>query len=151
MNAAGPAPVIWITRSELDGYFVAVFASPPGDVEAARAKAWRIYTGEENRPEADAEDGKPGWMAYHTDPRGLAVFELGDAYVGADGEGHFEVDGFPADDHPGAPVRCEEAHPTHGRCALPIGHGPAISYPQPDGTLGPHRWADPTSPLAAEA
>ncbi len=124
-SPAAPPPSIWTTRSDLDGYFVAVFISPSGDVEAARKRAWEIYTGRGNRPDLELpSDTEPGWKGYHSDPRGLVVFEVGDGYVGSNGEGRLEVDDAgPAPGFPGAPMRCEETHPSLGRCVLPIGHG----------------------------
>jgi hypothetical protein len=115
---------IWVASSSLDGYFVALFISPSGDADAARQRAWEIYTGDGNRPN-DEE-----WRDYHTDPRGLSVFEVGDEYVGADGEGHLEVDGAlePGEDRPGAPGRCEDPAPGGGRCSLPIGHGVGFQH-----------------------
>jgi hypothetical protein len=97
-----------MASSPIDGYFVAVFISPMGDEAAARAKAWSIFTGPDHRPqpepaydaskdaigdnEGDEANPRPAWMNYHQDPSGLVLRELGDEYVGSDGEGHFEVD-----------------------------------------------------------
>lgn len=122
---------VWITRSDMDGYFVAVFISPAGDHDAARAKAWEIYTGPQGaRPDLEQETGEPEWKAYHTDPRGLVVFELGDGYCGSDGDGHLEVDDAfePGNPEPAAPARCEVTDPQHGQCRLPIGHGADFTH-----------------------
>src|SRR6185369_2061282 len=106
-------PSVWITRSDMDGYFVAVFVSPAGDIDAARVKAWEVYVGGHRSAPERPGDEMPGWAGYHTDPRGLSVFELGDSYVGSDGEGHIEVDeGLDPTEpwepqHPGAAMRCE--------------------------------------------
>lgn len=114
-----PKDFIWHARSELDGYFVVLFLSPPGDVAVARAKAWELYTNGSHRPNVLPETGEPEWKEYHTDPRGLEVNELGPDWDGSDGEGHVEVESM----NSSPAMVCEEVHANGTRCRLPIGHG----------------------------
>jgi len=116
----GPPQSVWIASSALNEYFVTVFVSPAGDGDLARQRAWETYKSVLGG--IDSSTGRPLWESYHTDPRGLAVKELGTVYIGSNGEGRLEVDDM------GASTQCSEPGPDGQTCYFPIGHSAGIPH-----------------------
>lgn len=80
---------IWAFRSPRDGYFAGVLLAA---TEAeARTAAFQLH---DDVPEFGGDEAGRRTRYGHTDPTGsdYDVVELGASYVGADGEGHLEVD-----------------------------------------------------------
>jgi hypothetical protein len=74
-------PAIYLISAPNDGYGTGVvLASSEAE---ARQKFWDLWI-TQTRPNGDHLD-------YHTDPSELEVTDLGDWYIGADGEGNLEV------------------------------------------------------------
>lgn len=105
--------IIWMATSDLDRYFVYLFMSPKDDYDEARKRAFAAFSGKDHRPKKDE------WKEFHTDPAGLNVAQLGEDWLGSNGDGHIEIEVYPVSEG----KRCNLVAEDGKHCRLPIGHG----------------------------